>query len=119
MLHEGLGCVALWRDFPQNLAQATGYGVVAWSRAGYGQSDPVQLPRPLDYMTREAIDFLPGVLETIGYRDGILLGHSDGACLRETSRAPRATFVPSVPSCDAASTCALPVVHGIHQRVSW
>jgi len=81
MLHEGLGCVALWRDFPQSLAQATGFGVFAWSRAGYGQSDPVHLPRSLDYMTREAIDFLPGVLGTIGFRNGILLGHSDGASI--------------------------------------
>ena len=81
MLHEGLGCVALWRDFPQSLAQATGFGVFAWSRAGYGQSDPVQLPRSLDYMTREAIDFLPGVLGTIGFHNGILLGHSDGASI--------------------------------------
>ena len=54
MLHEGLGCVALWRDFPARLAAATGFGVLAYSRAGYGRSDPVALPRPLDYMTREA-----------------------------------------------------------------
>jgi len=81
LLHEGLGCVALWRDFPKRLAEATGFGVFAWSRAGYGQSDPVDLPRPLDYMTREALDVLPGVLDTIGFRHGILLGHSDGASI--------------------------------------
>ena len=81
MLHEGLGCVALWRDFPRKVAEATGFGVFAWSRAGYGQSDPVELPRPLDYMTREALDVLPGVLDAIGFRYGILLGHSDGASI--------------------------------------
>lgn len=81
MLHEGLGCVALWRDFPRMLAAATGFGVFAYSRAGYGQSDPVDLPRPLDYMTREAHDVLPGVLDAIGFRYGILLGHSDGASI--------------------------------------
>ena len=81
MLHEGLGCVALWRDFPQKLAAATGFGVFAWSRAGYGGSDPVALPRPLDYMTREATEVLPGVLDAIGFRNGILLGHSDGASI--------------------------------------
>lgn len=81
MLHEGLGCVSLWRDFPQNLARATGLGVFAWSRAGYGQSDPAELPRPLDYMAREAIEFLPGILEAIDFRGGILLGHSDGASI--------------------------------------
>ena len=81
MLHEGLGCVALWRDFPQKLAAATGHGVFAYSRAGYGGSDPVALPRPLDYMSREARLSLPAVLEAIGFERGILLGHSDGASI--------------------------------------
>ena len=81
MLHEGLGCVALWRDFPQKLAAATAHGVFAYSRAGYGGSDPVPLPRPLDYMSREARISLPAVLDAIGFRRGILLGHSDGASI--------------------------------------
>ena len=81
LLHEGLGCVAMWRDFPQNLARATGFGVFAWSRAGYGGSDPAALPRPLDYMTREAMESLPEVLDAIGFHRGILLGHSDGASI--------------------------------------
>ena len=81
LLHEGLGCVALWRNFPKDLAQLTGMGVFAWSRAGYGQSDPVSLPRPLEYMTREAEFALPAVLESIGFQYGILLGHSDGASI--------------------------------------
>lgn len=81
LLHEGLGCVALFRDFPQKLAEATGHGVFVYSRQGYGQSDPVALPRPLDYMTREAVDVLPKVLDAIGFRSGVLLGHSDGASI--------------------------------------
>jgi pimeloyl-ACP methyl ester carboxylesterase len=81
MLHEGLGCVALWRDFPAELAAATGWGVLAYSRAGNGKSDPVDLPRPLDYMTREARSSLPAVLEAIRFQRGILLGHSDGASI--------------------------------------
>lgn len=81
MLHEGLGCVALWRGFPAKLAKATGWGVFAYSRTGYGASDPVAAPRPLDYMTREARDVLPVVLGAIGFRRGVLLGHSDGASI--------------------------------------
>src|SRR6202042_3753219 len=81
MLHEGLGCLALWRDFPQKLAAATGHGVFAYSRAGYGLSDPVDLPRPLDYMSREARFSLPALLDAIGLTRGILLGHSDGASI--------------------------------------
>ncbi len=81
MLHEGLGCIELWRDFPQRLAAATGFGVIAFSRAGYGQSDPAELPRQTDYMTREAMDVLPDVLDQIGVRHAVLLGHSDGATI--------------------------------------
>jgi pimeloyl-ACP methyl ester carboxylesterase len=81
LLHEGLGCVALWRDFPRKLAAATGWGVFVYSRAGYGKSDPVDLPRPLDYMTREARFSLPEVLDAVGFQRGVLLGHSDGASI--------------------------------------
>ncbi len=81
LLHEGLGCVKLWRDFPAALAAATGLGVFVYSRAGYGQSDPADLPRPVDYMTREALDVLPQVLDAIGVQRGILVGHSDGATI--------------------------------------
>ncbi len=81
LLHEGLGCVRLWRDFPAALSSATGYGVCVYSRAGYGQSDPTELPRPLDYMTREAVDVLPQVLDGIGVEQAVLLGHSDGATI--------------------------------------
>jgi pimeloyl-ACP methyl ester carboxylesterase len=54
MLHEGLGCVGLWGDFPDKLASATGAGVFVYSRAGYGKSSPVTLPRPLTFMHEEA-----------------------------------------------------------------
>jgi pimeloyl-ACP methyl ester carboxylesterase len=81
MLHEGLGCIALWRDFPARLAAATGCGVFAYSRAGYGGSERIDLPRPLDYMSREAHLSLPVVLEAIGFERGVLLGHSDGASI--------------------------------------
>ena len=81
LLHEGLGCVGLWRDFPEILSVQTGLGVLAYSRQGYGQSDPVDLPRPLDFMTREAIDVLPHVLDQAGIRRCILFGHSDGATI--------------------------------------
>lgn len=81
MLHEGLGSVGLWGDLPDKLREATGAGIFLYSRAGYGQSSPVTLPRPLDYMQREALDVLPKVLDAIGFKRGILLGHSDGASI--------------------------------------
>lgn len=81
LLHEGLGSVAQWKDLPEKLVAATGFGVLAFSRAGYGGSDPVSLPRPLDYMTREAEDVLGSVLDGVGIRQCILLGHSDGGTI--------------------------------------
>jgi pimeloyl-ACP methyl ester carboxylesterase len=81
MLHEGLGSAALWGDFPDKLQAATGTGVFVYSRAGYGASTPAKLPRPLDYMQIEALDILPTLLDQIGFRRGLLLGHSDGASI--------------------------------------
>ena len=81
LLHEGLGSCNQWRDFPQQLADKTGHGVFAYSRAGYGASDPAKLPLPLDFIEREAMDVLPKVLDAIGFRKGTLLGHSDGASI--------------------------------------
>jgi len=81
LLHEGLGCIKLWRDVPATIAAATGFGVFVYSRAGYGESDPVELPRPLDYMRQEAIDVLPVILDAIGIRRAVLVGHSDGASI--------------------------------------
>jgi len=81
MLHEGLGSTGLWGDFPDRLQAATAAGVLVYSRAGYGASTPVALPRPLDYMHIEALDILPRLLDEIGFRRGLLLGHSDGASI--------------------------------------
>ena len=81
MLHEGLGCAGMWGDFPEKLAAATGAGVFAYSRAGYGASTPATLPRPVDYMHVEALDVLPKLLDLIGFQRGLLVGHSDGASI--------------------------------------
>lgn len=81
LLHEGLGCVALWRDFPQRLSELTGCGVFVYSRLGYGQSDAATLPRPLNYMTLEAVDTLPVILDKLNADKVILMGHSDGASI--------------------------------------
>ena len=81
LLHEGLGCVTLWRDVPERLAVATRFGVFAYSRFGYGQSDPVTLPRPMSYMHDEALQILPRVLDAAGIERSILIGHSDGGSI--------------------------------------
>ncbi len=78
MLHEGLGSLSMWKDFPARVADATARDVLVYSRWGYGRSDPVTLPRPLRYMHDEAA-VLPEVLSAADARDCVLIGHSDGA----------------------------------------
>src|SRR3954469_10852294 len=81
LLHEGLGSADIWGGFAQELATATGTGVFAYSRAGYGQSSRSQLPRPVSFMHDEAREVLPLVLDAMGFRRGLLVGHSDGASI--------------------------------------
>lgn len=88
LLHEGLGSVGLWRSFPAQLAASAGADIFAFSRAGYGQSDPCPLPRPLDYMAREAA-LLPQITARLTPGRHILLGHSDGASIAALAAAER------------------------------
>lgn len=81
LLHEGLGCVAMWRDFPQQLAAATGCRTIVYSRPGYGASEPHRDPRQPDYMHREAQDILPALLAALQVERPLLVGHSDGGSI--------------------------------------
>jgi pimeloyl-ACP methyl ester carboxylesterase len=81
LLHEGLGSVSMWRDFPDRLAAASGCGVFAYSRFGYGRSAPAILPRKADYMHVEALVVLPELLRVAGLGDTVLVGHSDGGSI--------------------------------------
>jgi len=80
-LHEGLGSVSLWRDFPEKVAQDTGCCVFAVSRAGYGKSSPARLPRPVSYLEDEALAVLPAVRKALNLGRVILVGHSDGGSI--------------------------------------
>ena len=81
MLHEGLGSVSHWRDFPSELADATGAGVFVFSRYGHGASDILKESRPISYMHHEAQVVLPELLHQVGIERPVLLGHSDGASI--------------------------------------
>ena len=81
MLHEGLGSISMWRDFPRRVAEATGHDVLVYSRQGYGRSSPLVAPRPLRFMHDEALIVLPEVLDALDVRRPILLGHSDGGSI--------------------------------------
>ncbi len=80
-LHEGLGSLAMWRDFPQRIADATGCEAVVYSRAGYGRSDAASLPRAVRYMHDEGLEVLPALLASLAIEKPILFGHSDGGSI--------------------------------------
>ena len=81
MLHEGLGSVSLWRDFPKVLADRTGSRVLVYSRYGYGHSTPLREPRQVSYMHDEALLVLPQILREFSIEHPLLFGHSDGGSI--------------------------------------
>lgn len=81
LLHEGLGCVSMWRHFPEKLAAATGCRLIVWSRAGYGGSQAYPEPRTPRYMHREGEEMLPALLAALAVERPLLIGHSDGGSI--------------------------------------
>jgi pimeloyl-ACP methyl ester carboxylesterase len=81
-LHEGLGSIRQWRDFPQQVAEATGCRALVYSRYGYGQSDVLQEAQAgVRFMHREALEALPALLAALRIENPVLVGHSDGASI--------------------------------------
>ncbi len=80
-LHEGLGSIPRWKGFPAALCQATGLPGLVYERWGFGGSEALALPRPKDYLSREAEDALPEVLAACGVTRPVLVGHSDGGSI--------------------------------------
>jgi len=80
-LHEGLGSITQWRDFPRKVVEATGCPALVYARYGYGKSDVLEGPRTVDFMHREALTALPELLTALGIAAPILVGHSDGASI--------------------------------------
>ena len=80
-LHEGLGSIAMWRDFPARVARATRCDAIVYSRHGYGNSDPLTEPRAVRYMHDEALIALPQLLDHLAIERPILVGHSDGGSI--------------------------------------
>ncbi|OKH88035.1 alpha/beta fold hydrolase [Thalassospira sp. TSL5-1] len=82
LLHEALGTIRMWRDFPQRLANATGLSCLVYERRGHGTSDPqTVVPRPIDFHNEETDRFLHGLISSLKLKNPILFGHSDGATI--------------------------------------
>jgi pimeloyl-ACP methyl ester carboxylesterase len=80
-LHEGLGSISQWRDFPARIVEASGLPALVYARCGHGQSDLLQHAHGVDFMHREALETLPELLRQLGIARPILIGHSDGASI--------------------------------------
>lgn len=78
LMHDSLGCVDLWRDFPARLATATNRAVIAYDRLGFGRSDPRAGRLALDFIADEALTYVPVVLDDLGIDRVVLFGHSVG-----------------------------------------
>jgi pimeloyl-ACP methyl ester carboxylesterase len=81
LFHDSLGCVDLWRDFPQQLASATGLRVVAYDRLGFGRSDPHPGPLPSTFIGDEAREIVPRLREKLRFDQMVLFGHSVGGAM--------------------------------------
>ena len=80
-LHEGLGSVSMWKDFPQKLSRQTGFGALVYSRFGYGKSEKYELPLSLNFMHQEGLEVLPEIIARCRIQQYVLVGHSDGASI--------------------------------------
>ncbi len=80
-LHEGLGCIEMWRDFPQIVCDATGCAGIVYDRTGYGRSSAWPADPGMRYMEIEADLVLPRFLAALGVADCVLVGHSDGGTI--------------------------------------
>ncbi|WP_413287652.1 alpha/beta fold hydrolase [Bdellovibrio sp. HCB337] len=81
LLHDSLGCVEMWRDFPQKLSEKTGRVIFAYDRLGFGRSSPrTELPS-VRFVSEEAEIYLPAVLKALNLDKFALFGHSVGGAM--------------------------------------
>src|SRR6476660_5865667 len=80
-LHESLGCIELWRDFPEKLGEATNCNVLVYDRLGYGKSEPFANPERDNYYVEKQADVLNSLLDQWEIDNAILFGHSDGGSI--------------------------------------
>lgn len=116
-LHEGLGCIELWRDFPEVVCAATACNGLVYDRKGYGGSDPYDGPWPFDYLFKESEVYLPGLLKNFDLEHAVLFGHSDGGTIALLSAATNSSRVRGVITEAAHIFVELSTLAGIRDAV--
>lgn len=109
-MHEGLGCAALWKNFPQRLAEQTGYAFLMYSRPGYGRSDPADLPLKPTYLHEQA-KVLQNIIEHFEIWHPVLVGHSDGASISLIYAGSEMKPAPSAVIVEAPHVFVEPIAH--------
>lgn len=95
-LHEGLGCIEIWRDFPETLCESLGYSGLVYDRRGYGGSEMFEGPWPVNYLEMESLIYLPAVLKECNIDNSVLIGHSDGGTIALIAAASHSNLVSGI-----------------------
>ena len=125
LLHEGLGSVSMWRDFPQRLAALTGCRTLAYSREGFGRSSARTRPWPLRFVHEEALEVVPRLREALAVGNPVLVGHSTGASMAlvhaGADRWPVAGVVAMAPLTDVedSNVAAIEAARRHYQTSDW
>ncbi len=92
-LHEGLGCIEIWRNFPETLCESVGCTGLVYDRKGYGDSEMFEGPWPVDYLEIESSRYLPALLKECDIDNVVLIGHSDGGTIALITAASHSNLV--------------------------
>ena len=95
-LHEGLGCIEIWRDFPETLCESLGCSGLVYDRRGYGGSEKFEGPWQVDYLEMESLTYLPALLKECDADDAVLIGHSDGGTIALITAASQSNLVSGI-----------------------
>lgn len=95
-LHEGLGCIEIWRDFPETLCESIDCSGLVYDRRGYGGSEMFEGPWPVDYLEMESLIYLPDLLKECNIDNAILVGHSDGGTIALITAASHSNLISGI-----------------------
>lgn len=117
-LHEGLGRIEMWRDFPETLCTSTGCPGLVYDRKGYGGSEIFEGPWPVDYLQKESLKYLPALLKECNIENAVLIGHSDGGTIALIAAAAHHDLVRGVITEAAHIFVEQITLHGIRKTVN-
>ncbi len=116
-LHEGLGCIEMWRDFPETLCKSAGCHGLVYDRKGYGRSEKYEGPWPVNYLHIESLLYLPAVLQVCSIDNAVLVGHSDGGTIALITAATHANLIRGIITEAAHIFVEKITIEGIHKAV--